>query len=140
MLLKQGVDMEIMQLAKILYVDDEYDIQTVVKLSLQTIGGYDVKICDLAANALRCIEEYDPDLLLLDVMMPEMDGPTLLKKIRTIAMFDKVPAIFMTAKAQKTEIALLNSYPGVAGVIVKPFNPVELPAQINDLWRQYHGL
>lgn len=128
------------QLNKILYADDEYDIQTVVKLSLQTIGKFTVHTCNSAKIALQCMDDFDPDLFLFDVMMPEMDGPTLLGEVRKIDKFKDIPAVFITAKAQKAEIDHLTSYQGVAGVIIKPFNPVELPVQITEMWRQYYGL
>jgi DNA-binding response OmpR family regulator len=132
--------MTITELTRIMYVDDETDIQTVVRLSLETIGGFTAKTCHSAENALQCMNDFEPDLFLLDVMMPEMDGPSLLKEIRKIEKFENIPAIFMTAKAQTNEIEMFKSYSGVAGVIVKPFNPVELPNEIRQLWRNYYGL
>jgi len=129
-----------LELNKILHVEDEYDIQTVTKLSLETLGGLAVHTCGSGKDALTDIYDYNPDLILLDVMMPDMDGPSVLKEIRKIEQFQNTPIIFMTAKAQTNEIETYKSYPGVLGIIVKPFNAVLLPQEIKDLWRNHYGI
>jgi CheY-like chemotaxis protein len=128
------------ELNKILHIEDEYDIQTVVKLSLETLGGFTVHACSSGKEALEDIYDFNPDLILLDVMMPEIDGPTVLKEIRKIEQFQNTPVIFMTAKAQTNEIKTYKSYSGVLGIIVKPFNAVLLPKEIKKLWENYHGI
>ncbi|MDD3013933.1 MAG: response regulator [Candidatus Gastranaerophilales bacterium] len=128
------------ELKKILHVEDEYDIQTVVKLSLETLGGFTVHTCSSGKEALEDIYNFNPDLILLDVMMPDIDGPAVLEEIRKIEQFQNTPTIFMTAKAQTNEVETYKSYPGVLGIIVKPFNAILLPQEIKELWRNYHGI
>jgi len=129
-----------LELKKILHIEDEYDIQTVAKLSLETLGGFTVHTCSSGEEALDSIYDFNPDLILLDVMMPVIDGPTVLKEIRKIEQFQNTPIIFMTAKAQTNEVETYKSYPGVLGIIIKPFNAVLLPQEIKELWRNHHGM
>lgn len=123
------------QLTKILYVEDQQDIQAIAKVALETIAGFTVCVCSNWQEAIEQINAFDPDLLLLDVMMPDMDGPGLLTEIRKIDRFSKVPAIFMTAKVLPSEIESLIEL-GALGVISKPFDPVNLGKEIQDLWQQ----
>lgn len=121
---------------KILYVEDEEDIRTIAKIALEDIGGFTVKYCQNGKEALSVIEEFHPDLLLLDVMMPEMDGPTTLKKLRENSKIKNVPAIFMTAKIQPNEIIQYQEM-GVVDVITKPFDPMKLAENIRSTWDKY---
>ncbi|MDH5435651.1 MAG: response regulator [Gammaproteobacteria bacterium] len=120
-------------LEKILYVEDEMDIQSVAKIAIETVGGFTLKVCSSGDEALNEAESYAPDLFLLDVMMPGLDGPSTLVKLREIASLSQVPAIFMTAKVQSSEIDELLQL-GALGVIPKPFDPMTLATQIKKIW------
>lgn len=123
------------QLKKILYVEDQQDIQAIAKVALESIAGFTVCVCSNWEEALEQIIAFDPDLLLLDVMMPGMDGPGLLAEIRKIDQFSTAPAIFMTAKVLPDEIESLIEL-GALGVISKPFDPINLGKEIQEIWQQ----
>ncbi len=121
----------------ILCIDDEEDILQVAKLSLEAVGGFRVSLCHGSADALAQVRAVQPDLVLLDVMMPVMDGPSTLAKLREPDVAPDLPVMFMTAKARREEInALLDL--GAAAVISKPFDPISLPAEILALWKAHH--
>lgn len=121
------------KLEKIMMVEDDLDIQTVAQLALETVGGFTVKICSSGQEALTNIEDFQPNLVLLDVMMPEMDGPTTLKKLRDTDVGQNIPVIFMTAKAQAHEVEHYKNL-GALDVITKPFDPMTLSEQIKEIW------
>jgi CheY-like chemotaxis protein len=125
------------QLTRILYVEDDESIQLIAQLALQDVGGFEVQICSSGQDALHAVEAFTPDLLLLDVMMPGMDGPTTLQHLREITTTRDTPAIFMTAKAQAHEISELQQHQNTIGVITKPFDPMTLATQIRDAWKNY---
>jgi diguanylate cyclase (GGDEF)-like protein len=118
---------------RILYIEDELDIRQVATFALETVGGFVVEACSSGEQALRTLAQFKPDLILLDVMMPGMDGPTTLQKLRALPESDGVPAVFMTAKVQPREIAELKSI-GALEVIPKPFDPMTLSQTISDIW------
>jgi len=121
-------------LKRILYVEDETDIQTIAVTVLEGIGGYTVITCSSGAQAVAAAASADADLILLDVMMPGLDGPTTLKALREIPQTASTPVVFMTAKAQPNEIVHLRSL-GALDVISKPFDPMTLPGEIGEIWR-----
>jgi CheY-like chemotaxis protein len=120
-------------LERILAVEDEPDIRAVLELCLRNLGGYTVLACGSGAEALRQAPDFKPDLLLLDVMMPVMDGPGTLQALRQQPATAEVPAIFLTAKIQTQEVASLRSL-GAAGVVAKPFDPLTLCGEIQGIW------
>ncbi|MFZ6769042.1 response regulator [Undibacterium sp. Di26W] len=123
-------------LANILYVEDDADIQTVAQIALEVVGGFSLKTCSSGAHAIEVVSGgYVPDLLLLDVMMPNMDGPTTLAELRKLVGTQATPVIFMTAKVQTTEMEFYKSL-GAIGVIAKPFDPMELSTQVRKLWQE----
>ncbi|MCW8398542.1 response regulator [Legionella sp. PATHC038] len=126
------------ELKKILYAEDEEDIRAIAQIALEDIGGFTVRYCSNGKKILEEAIEYIPDLLLLDVMMPEMDGPTTLREIRKNPNFIKIPAIFMTAKIQNNEIEDYKSI-GAIDVIKKPFDPLTLATSIKNAWLKYNG-
>ena len=126
------------ELKNILYAEDESDIRTIAQIALEDIGGFTVRYCSNGCKVLDAIKEFTPDLLLLDVMMPEMDGPTTLRELRKIECFSMIPAIFMTAKIQAEEIAEYKSM-GAIEVIAKPFDPMTLAESIKNAWAAYYG-
>lgn len=125
-------------LTRILMVEDEPDIQAVARLALQAIGGFAVEFCSFGSEAIEKAPTFASELILLDVMMPGMDGPSTLKALREIPQTATTPVIFMTAKVQPNEIAQYKAI-GALDVIAKPFDPMALSATINNIWAQYHG-
>lgn len=126
--------MSVETLSRILYVEDEPDIRAVAKLALEAVGGFTLEICSSGKEALEKAEAFAPQLMLLDVMMPEMDGPTTMKKLREIQVLTNVPAVFMTAKVQPQEVKEYKAM-GAVEVIAKPFDPMTLACDINEIWK-----
>lgn len=127
-----------MKLERILYAEDEPDIQAVAKLALEMVGGFQVLICNNGQEALESVDDFAPDLILLDVMMPGMDGPTTLKNLRANPATAAIPAIFLTAKVQPAEVAQFQAL-GALNVIAKPFDPMTLATQVRQIWERSHG-
>lgn len=124
-----------MQLKKIMYVEDEPDIRDIAKLVLESVGGFDVLVVDGGHNALSEIKAFQPDMVLLDAMMPDMDGPTTYQEIRKLDAFKDVPIAFLTAKLLEKDIAAFLDL-GAVGVIAKPFDPMTLSEQVKELWQK----
>ena len=124
------------ELKTVFHVDDDEDILDMVHMSLEMVGGLQVEQSNLPLLALEKISSIKPDLLLFDVMMPDMDGPQLFEKIRQMPGSEHLPVIFMTAKAQAIQTDELEG-DGVLGVVAKPFDPMELPDQIQQIWADY---
>lgn len=122
-------------LKRILMVEDEPDIRTVAELALEAIGGFELTACESGQKALEKIDECRPQLIVLDVMMPCMDGPETLKAIRRLPGYAMTPAVFMTAKVQRDEVQSYLAL-GAAGVIPKPFDPLTLADQIREIWNE----
>ena len=123
------------ELKRILYVEDEPDIRAIASIALETVGGFNLKACSSGEEALASAASFLPDLLLLDVMMPNMDGPRTLKALKQLPEIVNTPVIFMTAKVQSSEVAEYKSL-GALDVIAKPFDPMTLAEQIKNIWRQ----
>lgn len=121
------------ELKKILFLEDEEDIRAIAEIALETIGAFDVCYCSSGQEALSKVSEFCPDLFLLDVMIPVMDGPTTLSHLRKIPGFEKTPCIFMTAKTQAYE---LEAYKKLgASIINKPFDPLTLADDIREIFQ-----
>jgi two-component system, OmpR family, response regulator len=118
---------------KILHVDDETDIRAITKLALESIGGFNVTSCASGTEAIATVADVAPELIVMDVMMPEMDGPTTFRALQDIPDANRIPVIFMTAKTQKDEIESLMAL-GAIGVIAKPFDPVQLSKEVERIW------
>lgn len=121
------------ELKKILYAEDEPDIQAVARMALEAVGGYEVILCNSGLEAVDVAPNAAPDLILLDVMMPGLDGPETLKKLREIDNLKETPVIFLTAKAMASEIERFKEA-GAIDVIAKPFDPMTLSNQIQEIW------
>lgn len=121
-----------MTLETILLVDDDADIRTIAELALSNVGGWQVVSAASGPDALAKLSEGKTDLVLLDVMMPEMDGPAVLRCLRENERWSEIPVIFMTARVQRSEVEEYLSL-GARGVIGKPFDPLDLPEQIRQL-------
>lgn len=120
-------------LERILYIEDEADIQTIARLALESIGGFVVETCSSGREGLDRVADFAPDLVLLDVMMPDMDGPATLRALRQLPGMAAVPVVFMTAKVQPQEVAEYRAR-GALDVIAKPFDPMTLAAQVREIW------
>ncbi len=127
-----------MALERIMYVEDEPDIQAVAKMALEMVGGFKVQVCGSGQEALVAVRDFAPDLVLLDVMMPGMDGPSTLARLRADPATAAIPVIFLTAKVQPPEVVRYQSL-GALDVIAKPFDPMTLAAQVQRIWRAAHG-
>ena len=97
-----------------------------------------MRSCDSGAAGVAAADSFAPQLVLLDVMMPGMDGPQTLTELRKLPVMKDVPVVFMTAKAQTQEVTAYREL-GAAGVIIKPFDPMTLSAQIREIWEQQHA-
>ena len=127
-----------MKLERILCVEDEEDIRKIQLIALETLGGFKVLACASGVEAIQGAAAFGPQLILLDVMMPGMDGPTTLKSLRTLAGLEETPVIFVTAKVQPDEVDYYLEI-GALGVISKPFDPMTLAAQLKVIWELRHA-
>lgn len=124
------------ELNKILYAEDEPDIQEVAQMALDMMGGFTIHTCNNGEEAVKAALEFAPDLMLFDVMMPSMDGPTALQEIRKLPGMETTPVIFMTAKVQNHEIQEYKDM-GAIDVIAKPFDPMTLAEEIQAIWARH---
>lgn len=115
---------------RVLYVDDEPDIREIAELSLSLDPGFDVHTAASGEEALAVVAEWQPDVVLLDVMMPVMDGPAVLAELRSRGV--NTPVVFVTARAQRSEMQSFATL-DAKGVLAKPFDPVTLAAQVRAL-------
>lgn len=126
------------ELKKILYAEDEPDIREIATLALETIGGFEVRTCNSGESVVDMARAFDPDLVLLDVMMPGVDGPGAMGALRQTPEFRSTPVVFMTAKVMTNELARFRQL-GALDVITKPFDPATLSDQIRQIWEDHHG-
>jgi len=126
------------ELRRILMVEDEPDIQAVARVALEAVGGFSVDMCSSGREALDRVRTCNPDLILMDVMMPGLDGPSTLQQLRADPATSGYPVIFMTAKVQSHEVSRYKDIGGL-GVIAKPFDPMTLAASVKSLWEQNHA-
>ncbi|MBI2840178.1 MAG: response regulator [Acidobacteria bacterium] len=120
-------------LLRILLIEDEPDIQAIARLALEGIGGFTVEICSTGAEAIQKAPVFAPDMILLDVMMPGMDGPTTLRALRGIESVATTPVVFLTAKVHPKEVAHYREL-GAVDVIRKPFDPMSLSETLRSIW------
>lgn len=126
------------ELKNILYAEDENDIRAIAQVALEDIGDFKLRFCTDGYEVLEVLKQYTPDLILLDVMMPGMDGPTTLRELRKIEGCIDIPAMFMTAKVQTKEIEEYKAL-GVIDIVSKPFDPMTLAETIKNSWLKHHG-
>lgn len=130
--------MNIPPLRRILLVEDEPDIQIVARLALESVGGFSVEVCSSGREALARANEVAPDLVLLDVLMPDLDGPATLRGLRSLPALASTPVVFLTAKVQAHEVEGYRRI-GAADVIAKPFDPMSLPETVLGIWNRTWG-
>jgi CheY-like chemotaxis protein len=121
-------------LQRICYVEDDEDIQRIVRMSLERIGKMTVALVSDPTQAITTITEFRPDLVMLDWMMPTMDGPTLFRQMKLRPETSALPVVFITAKASQRDLDELRTL-GAAGTISKPFSPKDLPEQLRAIWK-----
>ena len=120
-----------MEQKRILIVDDEDDIREVAELSLASVGGFDVSTAESGRQGIEKAREEQPDAILLDVMMPDMDGPSTFAELQGLEETSDIPVLFVTAKVQPADRRRFAEL-GVAGLVAKPFNPMTLSEQVAD--------
>ena len=120
-------------LNRICYVEDDEDIQRIVRMSLERVGKMTVEVVGDPTKAIEAMTGFGPDLVMLDWMMPGMDGPALFRQMKLRAETKALPVVFITAKAGQRDLDELMKM-GAAGTISKPFNPKDLPEQLRAIW------
>lgn len=121
-----------MSVSRVLLIDDDPDIRTVAELGLSAVGGFEVLLASGGDEGVAIAARERPELIILDVMMPGVDGPTTLARLKAHASTAGIPVIFMTARVQKHELAGYVAL-GAIGVIDKPFDPMTLAAQVREI-------
>jgi len=120
-------------LNRVCYVEDDEDIQRIVRMTLERVGKMTVEVVGDPTLAIEAMSAFRPDLVMLDWMMPKMDGPTLFRQMKLRPETKALPVVFITAKASQHDLDELIAL-GAAGVISKPFSPRDLPGQLRDIW------
>ena len=120
-------------LNRICYVEDDEDIQRIVRMSLERVGKMTVEVVGDPTRAIEAMTAFRPDLVMLDWMMPAMDGPALFKQMKQRPETSALPVVFITAKAAQRDLDELMKL-GAAGTISKPFSPKDLPEQLRAIW------
>ena len=121
------------ELQRILLLEDEADIRSIATHALTALGGFKVLACASGQQALAQAESFQPQLLLFDVMLPELDGPATLEALRRLPSLQATPVIFMTTRTQPQD-QLYYRQLGALGLIAKPFDALALPQQLRELW------
>lgn len=124
------------ELKRVLHVEDDPSIRMVATLALEKVGKLQVLSCEGGQQALDKVRDYDPQVILLDVMMPGMDGPTTLQNLRKLIDLQNRLVLFMTAKVQQKEIEEYLAL-GAFAVIIKPFDPMTLAEQVRQHWSAF---
>ena len=125
------------ELRKIIYVEDDEIVSEIVQMTLEDLGDFEVRCFSSGQQLVNNIPQINEQLLLIDMMMPEMDGIETVTRLQEVLKEDMLPFIFMTARAQNHEQQVYKEM-GALGVIVKPFDPLQLSDQIRELWNSRH--
>ena len=125
-------------LKSILYVEDDLQVRTTAKLVMEVIGKFDVRECSSGREALLAARDFQPDLILLDVLMPELDGVNTLAMLRRMPHLADVPALFVTGLTSEADIARYMDA-GAIGVIPKPVLPMRLAGQLQSMWTRHEA-
>ena len=122
-------------LNRVCYVEDDEDIQRIVRMSLERVGKMTVAVVSDPTQAMQTFAEFKPDLVMLDWMMPKMDGPAVFRQMKLRPETSGLPVVFITAKAAQRDLDELAKM-GAAGTISKPFSPKDLPDQLREIWKK----
>lgn len=124
-------------LRRILLADDEPDIREVSRIALEMVGGCEVEVCSSGFEVLRKVAEFEPDMIVIDVMMPDKGGLEVLEELRQDPRHKDLPIVFLTGVALDSDIQDLRRS-GVVEVIRKPFDPMNLANQVAIIWSEIH--
>ena len=122
-------------LNRICYVEDDEDIQRIVRMSLERVGKMTVEVVGDPTMAIEAMTAFKPDLVMLDWMMPKMDGPAVFRQMKLRPETSGLPVVFIAAKAAQRDLDELSKM-GAAGTISKPFSPKDLPDQLREIWKK----
>ena len=122
-------------LNRICYVEDDEDIQRIVRMSLERVGKMTVEVVGDPTVAIDAINAFKPDLVMLDWMMPKLDGVALFRQMQARPETQALPVVFITARASQRDLDELMKI-GAAGTISKPFSPKDLPEQLREIWKK----
>lgn len=125
-------------LQRILLADDEPDILEISRIALETVGGYDVAVCESGSEFLKLLPGFQPDLVIIDALMPDMSGLEVLAEMRRMEGLDDVPAVFLTGLVLERDLRELRAS-GAVDIITKPFDPMKLPHRIERIWEAIDG-
>lgn len=114
--------------------DDESDILEVARIALEMVGGYEVVVCESGGELLQRAPDFDPDLIIVDVLMPDLGGHEVFEQLRNLEEFNNTPIIFLTGLIHEDELDVLRSY-GAADIILKPFDPMTLADRVAGIWK-----
>lgn len=124
-------------LRRILLADDEPDILEISRIALETVGGFEVEVCNSGGELLRRLPDFKPDLVIIDVLMPDMLGLEVLRAVRLVPGFEQVPVVFLTGVIHGDELEALRRT-GASEIILKPFDPMALADRISEIWATAH--
>jgi CheY-like chemotaxis protein len=119
--------------------DDEPDILEISKIALETIGGYEVAVCTSGKDLLEQLTDFEPDLIVVDVLMPDLTGPQVLVELRRVPEYADTPVIYLTGVMQREGEDDLRAT-GVVDIILKPFDPMTLAHRLEGIWKEIHGI
>ena len=125
-------------LRKILLADDEPDVLEISRIALESVGGYEVAACSSGQELLERLADFEPDLIIIDVVMPDMAGLEVLQALRQVNGHAATPVVFLTGVIHGGELAALRGS-GAVDIILKPFNPMTLAARLKEIWGALDG-
>ncbi len=120
-------------------IDDDENMNVVMKLALETVGGWQLEICLSGKEAIEKVSSFQPDLILLDAVMPDMSGPETLQALRKIPTLSQIPVLFISGK-NRDELLEEVKFLGACGVLRKPFNPLTLKDSIQKIWDESQAI
>ena len=121
------------ELRRISVVEDDRDICAIVQLALEEVGGFEVQVCNSGSEAIDKVPDFEPDIIIMDFMMPGMNGIETMTSLKSIPGVADTPVIFMTARVQTRDVEEYKTI-GIAGVITKPFDPMSLADNVREIW------
>jgi len=137
-MVREVASLGLISLQRILLADDEPDILEISRIALETLGGYEVAVCGSGSEFLRLLPGFQPDLVIIDALMPDMNGLELLAEMRRTVGFEDIPAVFLTGLVLERDLRDLRAS-GAVDIITKPFDPLKLPLRIDCIWKAIDG-
>lgn len=119
--------------------DDEPDILEISKIAIETIGGYEVAVYTSGKELLEQLIAFEPDLIVVDVLMPDLTGPQVLEELRRVPEYANTPVVYLTGVMQREGVDDLRAT-GVVDIILKPFDPMTLADRLEAIWKEFHGM